>query len=139
MPKSLLPLVFAFTALAPFSPVSFANDNAKAAPDYSKEAIVLEQSFDKFKFANDGSYVREIRMRARIQSDAGVEQFSVVKFAFQNSLETFAVDYVRVIKPDGTIVVTSPESFQDMPADITRQAPLYSDAHEMQVAVKGLG
>jgi tetratricopeptide (TPR) repeat protein len=110
-----------------------------SAADYSKEAFVLEQSSDKFKFENDGSYTREIRTRTRIQSDAGVEHFSVIRFAFQKSVETFEIDYVRVVKPDGTVVVTSPDTYQDMPADISRQAPLYSDAHEVQVAVKGLG
>ena len=78
-------------------------------------------------------------MRTRIQSDAGVEHFSVLRFAFQSSLESFAIDYVRVVKQDGTTVVTPADTYQDMPADISRQAPLYSDAHEMQVAVKGLG
>ena len=110
-----------------------------AAADYSKEASVLEQSSDKFKFENDGTYTREIRMRIRIQSDAGVQQFSIVKFAYQNSSQIFAVDYVRVTKPDGTVVVTPPDTFQDMPADITRKAPFYTDTHETHVAVKGLG
>lgn len=121
-------------------PVCFSTELPKPdASDYSKEAFVFEQSSDKFKFENNGTYTREIRMRIRIQSDAGVQHFSVVKFAYQNSSEIFAVDYVRVTKPDGAVVITPPGTFQDMPADITRVAPFYSDAHETQVAVKGLG
>jgi Domain of Unknown Function with PDB structure (DUF3857) len=110
-----------------------------AAADHSKEAFVLEHSSDKFKFENDGTYSREMRMRIRIQSDAGVQRFSIVKFAYQSSSELFAVDYVRVTKPDGTVVVTPSDTFQDMPADITREAPFYTDTHETHVAVKGLG
>jgi Flp pilus assembly protein TadD len=110
-----------------------------AAANYSKEAFILEYSSDKFKFENDGAYTREMRMRVRIQSDAGVQRFSIVKFAYQSSSELFAVDYVRVAKPDGTVVVTAPDTFQDMPADITREAPFYTDTHETHVAVKGLG
>jgi tetratricopeptide (TPR) repeat protein len=121
-------------------PVCFAVSSPKAvAPDYSKEAFVLEQSSDKFRFENDGTYTREIHMRIRVQSDAGVQNFSVVKFAYQNSSELFSVDYLRVTKPDGTVVVTPPDRFQDMPADITRQAPFYTDTHEIHVAVKALG
>jgi len=116
-----------------------AQSSKEGERDYAKEAFVLEQSSDKFKFENDGSYAREVRMRIRIQSDAGVQHFSVVKFAHQNSSEIFAVDYVRVAKPDGTVVLTPPDTFQDMPADITREAPFYTDAHETHVAVKGLG
>src|SRR5437016_14416516 len=123
-----------YTLLAFFCFVSplGAQSSKTAPPDYSKEGFVTEQSADNLKFENDGSYTREIRAKLRIQSDAGVEHFSVLRFAFQNSAETFAVDYVRVTKPDGTVVTTPAETFQDMPADITREAPFYSDAHEMQ-------
>src|SRR5437762_3764368 len=117
----------------------FAVDLPKpATADYSKEAFVLEQSSDKFKFENDGTYTRVILMQIRVQSDAGVQQFSIVKFAYQSSSQLFAIDYVRVTKPDGTVVVTPPDTFQDMPADITREAPFYTDTHETHVAVKGL-
>lgn len=76
-----------------------------AGPDYSKEAFVLEQSSDKFKFQNDGNSTRVINIRVRIQSDAGVQQFGVLKFSYQSSSESFAIDYVRVRKPDDSLVV----------------------------------
>jgi Domain of Unknown Function with PDB structure (DUF3857) len=43
-----------------------------------------------------------------------------------------------VVKPDGSVVVTPLDDIQDMPSEITRQAPFYSDAHEKHIAVKGL-
>jgi len=110
-----------------------------AKPDYSKEAFILEQSSDKFTFQNDGSSVREQRMRLRVQSDAGVQQFGLLRFLYHSSSESFAIDYVRVRIPDGSVVLTPAENFQDMPADVTREAPFYSDLQEKHVAVKGLG
>lgn len=41
-------------------------------------------------------------------------------------------------KPDGTVVKTPDYNIQDMPGEVTRTAPLYSDIHEKHVAVKGL-
>ncbi len=121
-------------------PISFSAQSPRiAAPDYSKEAFVFEQSSDKFKFENDGTYTREMHMRVRIQSDAGVQHFSVVKFVHRNLSELFAVDYVRVTKADGSVVVTPPDTFLEMPADITREAPFYTDTYETHAAVKGLG
>jgi tetratricopeptide (TPR) repeat protein len=114
-------------------------NQAPVRSDYSKEAFVLEQSSDKFKFQNDGTSVRELSMRLRVQSDAGVQQFGVLKFSYQSSSESFAVDYVRVHMPDGSVVLSPAENFQDMPADVTREAPFYSDLQEKHVAVKGLG
>lgn len=40
------------------------------------------------------------------------------------------VDYVRVQKPDGTIIKTPDYNIQDMPGEVTRVAPMYSDIHE---------
>ncbi len=124
---------------SPLLTVAQVANQTPARPDYSKEAFVLEQSSDKFKFQNDGTSTREFNIRVRVQSDAGVQQFGVLKFSYQSSSESFAVDYVRVRKPDDSLVVSPPENFQDMPADVTREAPFYSDIQEKHVAVKGLG
>jgi hypothetical protein len=48
------------------------------------------------------------------------------------------VGYVRVTKPDGAVVITPAYNIQDLPADVTHEAPMYSDIHEKHVAVKGL-
>jgi hypothetical protein len=114
-------------------------NQAPTKPDYSKEAIVMEQSSDKFIFQNDGTLARELSQRVRVQSDAGVQQFGLLKFSYQSSSESLVVDYVRVRMPDGSVVLTPAENFQDMPADVTRAAPFYSDIQEKHVAVKGLG
>ena len=45
---------------------------------------------------------------------------------------------MRVRKPDGSVVETPAENVQDMAAEITRQAPFYSDLNEKHEAVKGL-
>ncbi|GAC1666706.1 MAG: hypothetical protein NVS9B4_22460 [Candidatus Acidiferrum sp.] len=140
MPKSAV--LNAFVLLwcgSPLLTVAQVANQAPATPDYSKEAFVLEQSSDKFKFENDGTSTREMNLRVRVQSDAGVQQLGVLKFSYQSSSESFRVDYVRVRKPDASLVVSPPENFQDMPADVTREAPFYSDIQERHIAVKGLG
>ncbi|HTS10798.1 MAG TPA: DUF3857 domain-containing protein [Candidatus Limnocylindrales bacterium] len=107
--------------------------------DLSNEPTVEEAASVKIAFENDGTSTRESYDRIRIQSEAGVQQFSVAVFAYEASTENLKIDYVRVKKPDGTLVVTPLDNVQDVPADTTRQAPLYSDLREQQVAVKGLG
>ena len=111
---------------------------SETQPDYSKEALVIENSSTRIVFENDGTGTRESSVRIRIQSDAGVQRYSVVTLAYQNSTESLDIDFVRVLKPDGSAVLTSPENTQDMAAEITRGAPFYSDLREKHVAVKGL-
>jgi tetratricopeptide (TPR) repeat protein len=118
----------------------YGSETAKApTQDFSKEAYVVESSADKVKFEKDGTYLRQLNGRVKIQSEAGIEHFGIVKFAYSSSEETFVVDYLRVVKTDGTTIVTPPDTFQDMPSDVSRLAPFYSDEHETQIAVKGLG
>src|ERR1700738_90379 len=111
----------------------------EAKPDYSREAFVSEQDITHIAFENDGTSTRESTSRIRIQSGAGAQRFGVLTFPYENSTGTVDIDYVRVRKPNGTTVLTPADSVQDMPSEITRQAPFYSDLHEKHVAVKGLG
>ena len=74
--------------------------------DYSKEAFVDEQETEKITFENDGTDTRESSARVRIQSDAGVQRFGVLTFSYQGATEEVNIDYVRVLKPDGTTIST---------------------------------
>jgi Flp pilus assembly protein TadD len=107
-------------------------------PDYSQEAAVIEDSTYKIKFANDGTSTQEQSARVRVQSDAGVQRVGLLTFSYESGIASFEVVCVRVHKPDGTIIDTPPDSIQDMPSEVTRQAPFYSDIREKHVAVKGL-
>jgi len=108
-------------------------------PDYSQEAFVMEQFIRKVKLENDGTSVREDSARVRIQSDAGVQRYGLLTFSYASATGSFDIDYVRVRKADGTVVETPSENIQDMAAEITREAPFYSDLREKHIAVKGLG
>src|SRR5579864_3222708 len=111
---------------------------ASAKPDYSKESLVQEAASAKVAFQNDGTGTLETYDRIRIQSDAGVQRYSITRFPYESATQSVTIDYIRVRKPDGTVVVTPSEDIQDIPADVTRQAPFYSDLREKQAAVKGL-
>jgi hypothetical protein len=87
----------------------------------------------------DGTGTRQVTARTRVLADSGVKEMAVLTFTYTASNQQVDIGYVRVIKPDGTIVVTPDYNVQDMPADVTRAAPMYSDIHQKHVAVKGLG
>lgn len=134
---------FAILAILCF-PFSFRLDGqetpkaAPTKPDYSKEAFVDEDDTSKLSFENDGTCSRETSRRIRVQSDAGVQHFGVLTFPYQSANESVEIEYVRVRKPDGSVVTTPNDSAQDMPSEVTRQAPFYSDLHEKHFAVRGL-
>ncbi len=93
----------------------------------------------RIAFENDGNFTREQTSRVRVQTDAGVQQWGLLKFPFQSATQTVEIDYVRVRKADGSTLITPPDNVQDLDSEITRSAPFYSDLREKHVAVKGLG
>jgi len=109
------------------------------ATDFSKEAYVIEELSTRITAAQDGTGTREVTAQVRMLAEAGVKAFAVLSFTYTSANEVVEIDYVRVRKPDGTLVKTPDYNIQDMPGDVTRTAPLYSDIHEKHVAVKGLG
>jgi tetratricopeptide (TPR) repeat protein len=112
---------------------------AAAKPDYSQEAYVIEQMLTKVNFDNVGNRTREQTTRVQVKTDAGIQQWGVLLIPFQSAVETAEVVYVRVRKPDESTVSTSADNIKDLDAQITRDAPFYSDLREKHIAVKGLG
>jgi tetratricopeptide (TPR) repeat protein/transglutaminase-like putative cysteine protease len=111
---------------------------ASASPDFTKEAYVVERLNTRLTAENDGTGSREVTAEVKMLAEAGVKAYAVLNFTYTSADEVVDVDYVRVRKPDGTVVKTPDYNIQDMPGEVTRSAPLYSDIHEKHIAVKGL-
>ncbi len=107
--------------------------------DYSQEAFVIERAVTKLVFENDGTRSQHVVMRARVQSEAALPHFGLIRLGYQGANEAATIEYVRVRKPDGTVIETPLDTVQDIPSEITRIAPMYSDLREKHLAVKGLG
>jgi tetratricopeptide (TPR) repeat protein/transglutaminase-like putative cysteine protease len=104
---------------------------------YKQEGLLYEQIVTHYVFSNDGSSTRETTARVRVQSDAGLKETGLLIFRYQRDLDSPSF-LVKVHKPDGRVIETPAEGALEMPADITRQAPLYSDVYEKHITVKGL-
>lgn len=134
----LLPLTLVSCITYVFSQQSTATP-AAGKTDYSHEAAIIEEMTTHISFENSGDSTREQISRVRIQSDAGVKDWGVLSFPYESAVQTVDVEYVRVRKPDGSIIVSPPDNIQDLDSEVTRAAPFYSDLREKHVAVKGLG
>lgn len=104
-----------------------------------QEAFIVERLVTRAMWEADGTGTREITASIRMQAEAGVRDFAVLSFPYTSANQDVEIDYVRVRKPDLAIITTPAYNIQDMPGEVTRVAPLYSDLHEKHVTVKGLG
>src|SRR6185369_5710752 len=111
---------------------------AKQKPDYSQEAVVVEQLSTAYRFERDGTGQREQTLRVKVQSDAGVERFGQLQFDYSSANEKLDMDYVRVRKADGTVVNAAVSDIQDLTAPVAREAPVYTDLRQKHITVPGL-
>ncbi len=134
--QPLAPVAAANTA--PAKPPASAAAAGTADPDLSKESTFIEQFATVLRYAADGTAEQTITARVKIQSEAGVRAFGVLSFPYAQQVDRMEIRYIRVLKPDGTAVETSASDAQDMPEEVTRQAPFYSDLRQKQVPVRSL-
>ena len=104
----------------------------------SEEAAVFERILNRVHFENDGTEVSETETVVRIQSQAGVEDFGQLVFGYSSATEKLEVEYVRVRKPDGQLVVTPESTAQDFAPDVLKEAPMYSDYRQRHISVAAL-
>ncbi len=105
---------------------------------FPEEAAVIEELRSSVRFENDGRGVAETIMRAKIQSESGVHENGLLTFSYLAANESLDIRYVRVRKPDGTLVETPLDSVQDLSSEVARSAPMYTDLREKHIAVRAL-
>lgn len=106
--------------------------------DYSQEAFVVEQYHSLYRFESDGTGRKETIARIRVQSEAGVQQWGQIQVGYNSANERVEMDYVRVIKADGTVVKAGDDAVQDLSAPLEQQAPVYTDYRVKHITVPGL-
>ena len=129
----ILPIIFANLCLG-----QKPNKVQEGPTDFSKEAVVIQRFHVAASFEKDGKSNREYLAVIHVLSEAGAQQFGVLNFGYAAANEDVEIAYVRVRKSSGAVVDTPAENIQDMPSEITRAAPFYSDLREKHVAVKAL-
>jgi TonB family protein len=127
-----------FTGLALVVFISLSAAAWGKAPDYSKEAVVIEKVATKVTFSAEGARDWQQTMSVRIQSEAALRQFGVLSFSYGSETEQLNVEYVRVRKADGSVVATPESSIRDVATEIAAAAPTYIDLRQKQVPVKAL-
>jgi transglutaminase-like putative cysteine protease/tetratricopeptide (TPR) repeat protein len=126
------------SAQGPASSEQKTQTKTKTADSNSEEAAIFERILNRVRFENDGTEVSETEAVVRIQSQAGVEEFGQMVFGYSSATEKLEVEYVRVRKPDGQVVVTPESTAQDFAPDVLKEAPMYSDYRQRHISVAAL-
>ena len=136
--RSAFVVVLLFLASLPISAQDKPKLNTRPAQDLSQEEAILQLHSTNIAFQNDGTSVEERTVRIKVQSAAGVEKYGILQLQYPQATSSLEIVYVRVQKSDGTTIETPLDSAQDMPSEISRVAPMYSDWRDKHLAVRGL-
>jgi Domain of Unknown Function with PDB structure (DUF3857) len=111
---------------------------ASAAADYSKQAFIQEEAKTTIRFESDGTGQRRQSGRYRVESEAGVQQLGLIRLGYNTGFERLTIEYVRVVKPDGRVIAAPTGAVQDLPSEVQRVAPMYTDFREKHINVPAL-
>ncbi|MFZ3342885.1 MAG: DUF3857 domain-containing protein [Terriglobales bacterium] len=106
--------------------------------DHGGEAAIFQRILNRVRFENDGTSLEETEAVVLIQSEAGVHEFGQLVFGYSSATEKLDVEYVRVRKPDGQVIVTPDSTAQDFAPDVLKDAPMYTDYRQRHISVAAL-
>ncbi|HEV8384746.1 MAG TPA: DUF3857 domain-containing protein [Candidatus Acidoferrales bacterium] len=110
----------------------------KKPADYSQEAFLFQQWHTSVRFEADGTSRLESFAVVKVQSDAGVQQLGEQNIGYNSANQKVQIEYIRVRKPDGSVVPTGADAVQDMNTSLAQEAPVYTDYRVKHVSVPGL-
>lgn len=105
---------------------------------YRDEPYVFEKLEKTVRMKPDGTGEQLTHVVLRVQSEGTARQFAVLSVSYASANETGSIDYIRVHKANGTTVETPTTDAIEMPSEVTREAPVYSDIREKHVPVRSL-
>ena len=87
----------------------------KSPPDYSQEPFVFDRLDSVITYNADGTGTTTQTGVIKYQTDSAVHEAGVIPFPYSAREQSLTVDYMRVRKPDGRVIVTPADDIQDLP------------------------
>ncbi|MEO6778511.1 MAG: DUF3857 and transglutaminase domain-containing protein [Gemmatimonadaceae bacterium] len=87
----------------------------------------------------DGGVVKTFRRVVQVLTDAGATQLREQRFGFAPGHQKLTVQWLRVVRPNGSVVSPAPTQVQesDVPAPVSA-SPVYSDQKIVRVSLSGV-
>jgi len=90
------------------------------------------------RFEADGRGVRTYRQIVQILTREGAERWGEQTFGYTGGDERLTVNWIKVVRPDGTVISDKPTHEQESLAPVALEAPVYSDAKVRRVSIGGI-
>jgi transglutaminase-like putative cysteine protease len=111
---------------------------AVTAADFPEESYVLLLDDGVARFEADGRWTRTYRQIVQILRPDATDAFREREFSYAPKHQRFTLNWMRVVKPDGTVISAKPTFVQesDVPAELGD--PTYSDRKVVRTSLSGV-
>ncbi len=106
--------------------------------DAGDEPAILLLDDGVMRFEADGRSIRTFRQVIQILTPAAAEQYREQEFSWSPGHEKFTLNWVRVVKPDGTVISGAPTHEQDSDVPASMSDPVYADRRVHRASLSGV-
>lgn len=106
--------------------------------DHPGEDFVYLLDDGVLRFEADGRSVRTYRQVIQILTQEGAERWGEQSFGYTAGREKLTVNWIKVVRPDGTVISDKPTHEQESLAPVALEAPVYSDSKVRRVSIGGV-
>ncbi len=129
-------------AITPAGDPSVQNDTiyrlAVNPSEYPDEPVILLLDDGVVRREADGTGVTSYRQVTQILSPEVVKDYAEHEFSYSPGHQRLTVNWIRVVRPDGTVVSDAPTRVQDSDIPATLADPVYSDTKVRRFSLSGV-
>ncbi|HEV7366928.1 MAG TPA: DUF3857 and transglutaminase domain-containing protein [Gemmatimonadales bacterium] len=108
------------------------------ASEYPDEPVILLLDDGVVRRETDGTGVSTYRQVTQILSAEVVQDYAEHEFSYSPGHQRLTVNWIRVVRPDGTVVSDAPTQVQDSDIPATLADPVYSDTKVRRFSLSGV-
>jgi transglutaminase-like putative cysteine protease len=105
---------------------------------YPNESAVLLLDDGVLRYEADGTGVKTYRQVTQIISPDALEDYAEHEFSYSPGHQRLTVNWIRVVRPDGSVVSEAPTQVQDADVPATLGDPVYSDTKIRRYSLSGV-
>jgi hypothetical protein len=105
---------------------------------YPEDDVVLLLDDGVVRVEADGRHTRTYRQVTQILREDAVEGWAEQSFGYSPGHEKLTVNWIRVVRPDGSVVSAEPRQVQDADIPASMGDPVYSDRKVRRASLSGV-
>jgi transglutaminase-like putative cysteine protease len=105
---------------------------------HPNSSVVLLLDDGVVRFESDGTGTRTFRQVTQILSADAVEEYAEHEFSYEPAHQLLTINWIRVMRPDGTVVSEAPTQVQEADVPASLVDPVYSDTKVRRYSLSGV-